>query len=42
MADEQVVHLGGIGGYFAQGGREQILPQLPLDLDGVVAGVVPV
>ena len=40
MADEQVVHLGGIGGYFAQGGREQVLPQLPLDLDGVVAGVV--
>ena len=40
MADEQVVHLCGIVGYFAQGGREQVLPQLPLDLDGVEAGVI--
>ena len=40
VADEQVVHLVGIAGDLAQGRGEQVLPELPLDPDGVVAGVL--
>ena len=40
MTDEQVIQLSGSAGDFAQGRCEQVLPKLPLDLDGAGTGVL--
>ena len=42
VADEQVVHLVGGAGHFAEGGGEEVLPKLGLDADGVGVLVLPV
>ena len=40
MAHKEVVHLLWAMCNLAEGGHEQILPELPLDLDGVEIGVL--
>ena len=39
VADEEVVHLGGVVGNFAEGGAQEVVPEAALDLHGFGPGV---